>query len=101
METIGLYEPQRIDAELLTEEVREVFRQRGWLKEGPRTAGSPEGSVKHLTPEERARVNEMVRHLRALGYVDEPATEQKADSPAGRETATQPSQDRAEKTDGR
>jgi hypothetical protein len=81
MGTLGRYEPQRVDAALLSPEMQELFRQRGWLAEGPRTTGSPEQGVKHLTPEQQDAVRIMMQQLRDLGYVEEGSQDSGAGAP--------------------
>ncbi|UCG32299.1 MAG: sulfatase [Phycisphaerales bacterium] len=71
METLGRYEPQRVAPALLSPEMQELFRRRGWLAEGPRTTGSPEQGVKRLTPEQQEAVRIMMKQLRDLGYMED------------------------------
>lgn len=85
MGTLGRYEPQRVDPTLLSPEMQELFRQRGWLAEGPTTTGSPEQGVKHLTPEQVESLRIMMKQLRDLGYIED-----RADGGAGLQQQSEP-----------
>ena len=78
-ETIGRYKTQRVDAKLLSPEMRQLFRARGWLREGEGEPDSGDEGLKELTPEKRKELEEITNWLRSMGYIQESEADAETD----------------------